>query len=72
MNRVFVVQHEHEAANGCDEVKFIGVYATQEEADKAIERVRLKPGFINHPKGFSVNAYEVGQDHWMDGFFTDH
>ena len=52
------------------EVKFIGVCATQEEADRAVERFKRQPGFKDHPDGFSVDRYEVGKDHWTEGFVT--
>lgn len=51
-------------------MKFIGVCATQEEADRAVERFKRQPGFKDHPDGFSVDRYEVGKDHWTEGFVT--
>ena len=67
--RVFVVQHEHEL-DGCDEVKFIGVYSTKERARAAVDRAKPLSGFRDHPDGFSVDPYEVDMDHWTDGFVT--
>jgi hypothetical protein len=28
------------------------------------------PGFRQHPKGFIIDAYEVGKDHWTEGYVT--
>lgn len=67
---VFLVQHQHELTDGHEDVKFIGVYATQEDAGRAIERVKRQPGFRDSPEGFLVDKYEVGKDHWTEGFVT--
>ena len=67
--RVFVVQHQHDL-DGCDEVKFIGVYSSEDRGWAAVERSRRLPGFCKHPDGFSVDAYEVDKDHWTEGFKT--
>ena len=67
--KVFVVQHEHER-DGSADVKLIGVYATRAEADQARERLSAAEGFRDHPDGFSIDAYELGRDHWTSGFAT--
>ena len=67
--RVFVVQHEHEL-DGCDKVKFIGVYSSDERARAAVDRAKGLSGFRDHPDGFSVDPYEVDMDHWTEGFIT--
>ncbi len=69
MQHVFVVQHEYELADH-DEVKFIGVYATREDAERAVERIKQQPGFRDFPDGFCIDDYEVGKDHWTEGFVT--
>ncbi|GJL93137.1 MAG: hypothetical protein DHS20C04_27960 [Hyphococcus sp.] len=58
----------------------IGVYASHAEALDAIARLKLKPGFAEIPEivlsgqdaaeGFFVDEYEVGKDHWIEGFVT--
>jgi len=69
MPKVFVLQHEYEWCNR-DEVKFIGVYATRDDAQAAVDRLCAQPGFRNWPNGFSVDGYELGVDHWIEGFIT--
>ena len=69
MNSVFVLQHEYEWY-GRDEVCFIGVYATHADAQAAIERLRSQPGFCYWPEGFTIDEYEIGKDHWNDGFIV--
>ena len=69
MNTVFVLQHEYEWCSR-DEEKFIGVYATEDDAQAAINRLRDQPGFRDWPDGFSIDEYEIGADHWTEGFHT--
>jgi hypothetical protein len=65
--RVFVVMHEHDL-DGCDDVKFIGVYSTARRGRAAVARAKGLPGFRDHPGGFSVDAHEVDRTHWPEGF----
>jgi len=69
MTNVFVLQHEHEWC-GRDEVKFLGVYATETDTQKAIARFRKQPGFRDWPDGFTVSRYDLGADQWVEGFVT--
>jgi hypothetical protein len=69
MKTVFVVQHEYEWC-GRDEVKFIGVYVTRSDAEAAVARLRLQPGFRDWPEGFLVEECTLGQDQWAEGFST--
>jgi hypothetical protein len=69
MKTVFVLQHEFEWCSHV-EVKFIGVYATQADAEAAASRLREQPGFRDWPDGFSIDSYEIGVDHWVEGFVT--
>lgn len=69
MKQVFVLQHVHEL-DGAEEVKLIGVYDTEDGARAAMKRASGLPGFADHPDGFSIDGYELGRDHWTDGFRT--
>ncbi|RYD62561.1 MAG: serine kinase [Verrucomicrobiaceae bacterium] len=82
MKSVFVVQHLHTLPDGEDNVKMIGVYATREDAVDAVRRLASQPGFHNLPdvvdydldgdgQGFHVEEYEIGKDHWQEGYVTD-
>ena len=70
MKIVFLVRHTHELSEDVDDEKLIGVYETREDADAAIRRVSSQPGFRHFPDGFSVEEYEIGKDHWTEGFVT--
>lgn len=69
MDAVFVVQHSHEIAD-CEDVKMIGVYRSRSDADAAVSRLVRQPGFREYPSGFSIDEYEIGKDHWVEGFVT--
>lgn len=79
MKSVFVVQHLHTLPHGEDDVKMIGVYATREDAIRATRRLASQPGFRDSPEivdqnstndmqGFHVDEYEIGKDHWLEGY----
>jgi len=69
MTTVFVLQHAYTVGDR-DEVKMIGVYASITDAEVAVERLRDLPGFDQHPDGFHIDAYRIGEDHWREGFAT--
>jgi hypothetical protein len=50
--------------------KLIGVYATENDATSAIDRIKIQPGFCDYLAGFEISRYEIGKDHWVEGYFT--
>jgi hypothetical protein len=70
MTKVYVLQHEHVADDGTEDVKLIGVYSSQDNAQAAIERLRQVPGFSEAPDGFHLDEYQVDMDHWVEGYVT--
>ncbi len=70
MKSVFVLQHSHELDDGSDEVKFIGVYSTRANAEAVVERLVRARGFSDSRDGFHIDAYELDQDHWVEGYTT--
>ncbi|HTU89016.1 MAG TPA: hypothetical protein VMF69_02865 [Gemmataceae bacterium] len=67
---VYVLQHVHALENGFEDVKFIGVYSSKENAREAIVRLSEMPGFSEIPDGFHVDEYEIDKDHWREGYLT--
>ena len=67
---VFLLWHEHKFSSGEDEAKLIGVYATRDDAEAARRHIEHQPGFVGAPDGFTIDRYEVGRDHWAEGYFT--
>src|SRR5687767_1892191 len=67
MASVFIVQHSYEVGDRDDE-KLIGVYVSRSDAEAAIVRLANRPGFREHPSGFHIDEYQIGKDHWVEGF----
>jgi hypothetical protein len=66
---VYLVWHVH--LNGSEEnIKLIGIYVTKEDAEAALSRVKDQPGFRECPEGFEISEFEVGKDHWAEGYMT--
>lgn len=79
---VFLLQHCRADAIHGDDVKVIGVYSSRMEAERAVERIRAQPGFLDHPRiidalvdeeesGFFIDEYLLDKDHWSEGFGLD-
>lgn len=69
LKTVFVLQHTHVSDDGRDaDVKLIGIYRGRDSAEQARDRLRGRPGFIDHPDGFEISEYGLDQDHWTEGF----
>jgi hypothetical protein len=68
MASVFVLQHVHSREDGDEDVKFIGVYSSRDNAMAAMTRLSRLPGFVNAADGFSIDEYHVDQDHWVEGY----
>jgi len=70
MKSVFILWHVRAEPGQEEDPKLIGVYESRSEAARAQERARKQPGFAEHANGFLVDEYEIGKDHWTDGFVT--
>jgi len=81
MKSVFILQHLHTLPGDIDDLKMIGVYLSRVDAVQATERLKIQPGFLDHPKivnfdsesdmqGFHVTEYEIGKEHWPEGYVT--
>lgn len=64
----YVVFHVRETDSGHEDVKIIGVYSSQTNADSAIARISKLPGFVDCKEGFTTDEYPVDEDHWTEGF----
>jgi hypothetical protein len=72
MTKVFILHHVHEIDDGHEEVKLIGVYSTQANAEAAMTSVRDQPGFCDVPEGFSIDEYRLDPTRpgWEEGYVT--
>ena len=65
---VYLLWFVRERLQGPDTELLIGAYATEPDARAAITRLSNKPGFVDHRMGSQIERYELGQDHWTEGF----
>lgn len=70
MSKVYVLQHVHSLADGSEDVKFIGVYSSRDNARAAAVRVGRAPGFSIAPDGFHIDEYQLDTDQWIEGYST--
>lgn len=71
MEKVYLLWHTHPTGANENNEKLIGVYATQEAAMATQRRLLGVSGFSSCPEGFEIVAYEVGMDHWTEGYVTE-
>jgi len=64
---VFILWHVHRIVDE-DDAKLIGVYLSKKDAEAAIGRLAVRPGFRETPDGFHVDEYEIGVDNWIEGY----
>ncbi|MDR2940183.1 MAG: hypothetical protein LBV08_07680 [Clostridiales bacterium] len=72
---VYLLQHsyEYEITEGeiVEETKIIGIYDSKENAECTKNKFKTKKGFNRYSDDcFYIDAYELNQDHWTDGFAT--
>lgn len=66
---VYLIQHCYERGDS-EDVKVIGIFASQSDAETVVERLRKQDGFKDAPDGFSIDSYVIGRCFWSDGFET--
>ncbi len=71
-NTVFVLEHalyiDDNKDNDVEDFKLIGVFATEQQAQAAINQLKSQPGFKEYPNGFHIDAYPLNQINWSSGF----
>ena len=65
MDPLFVLLHNPPETG---KVKVIGIYSSEALAEGALVRTRVLPGFVDQPDCFTVERYELDNDHWPRGF----
>lgn len=71
MDTVYILWHTHPTGANENNEKLIGVYESEQNAMAAQSRLLLMPGFCSYPEGFEINEYQIGKDHWTEGYFTE-
>lgn len=60
---------DHEWYDGVfDYVTHFGIFETEEEAEKVLEKARNRKKFKDHPDGFGIYEEEIGLIGWSEGF----
>jgi hypothetical protein len=59
LTEVFLVHHIRELDDDADEVKFIGVFSTEEKALAAVDVIKNEIGFCDFPNGFEIEPQDV-------------
>ncbi|WP_156874073.1 DUF7336 domain-containing protein [Sphingorhabdus lutea] len=67
---VYLVTHAHELEFYAEHEKIIGIYSTQENAEEAINKLKLKAGFCERIEDFQIEEHIVDEDSWREGFAT--
>lgn len=71
---MYLLYHEYEYGedNEYEEIKLLGIYSSEQEASKAIERYYKLAGFKKYPKEFFIiDDYVVNEDtYWKEGFIN--
>lgn len=71
-NKMYLLYHMYEYGedNEYEEIKLLGIYSSEQEATKAVERYYRLAGFKEYPKEFFIiDDYVVNEDkNWKEGF----
>ena len=70
MRNVYLLEHNHGKPGDLENLKIIGIYASEKKAKMAIKRFERKPGFKKHKHGFHIDKYLIDEDCWASGFVT--
>ena len=69
MEVVFLLQHVH-MIDDIEDVKVIGIYSTQGNAEKALSNLKKVIGFRENPDGFHIGRHVLDKTSWLEGFIT--
>jgi hypothetical protein len=70
LDRVYLLWHIYKLDKHNTSELFIGVFRKRLDAKKAVERLRKKKGFKDHPRGFQIFEHKIGTIGWSEGFVT--
>ncbi len=70
MDVVYGLSYTREYEDREDTELSIGVYASEQDAARAIDCLRDKPGFRDYPEGFEIHPLRLGRTSWESGFVT--
>jgi hypothetical protein len=65
---VSLLYHVLEDSEERESVKLLGIYSSQENAERAVESYKFLPGFVDYPDGFCISDTKVDRSGWDEGF----
>jgi homoserine kinase type II len=68
--KVYILTHARSDDEHRDRAKYVGVYASVEKAEEAVQRLSSKPGFRNWPQGFEIGEDTLDVGHGEEGFIS--
>lgn len=68
LESIFSVSHSYTINRYLDDERFIGVFSSEEEAEKAIEELKKQNGFILNPDDFDISEIDINDLLWKSGF----
>jgi hypothetical protein len=68
MTKVWQLHHVRDTAGGCEDIKQIGLFATEAEAHSIMQEIRVEPGFREFPDGFVISEVLLGHVAFDQGF----
>lgn len=68
MKYVYLLEHTHVYSENEEDTKTVGIYGSEEEAKRAMEKLKEVPGFNRHPQGFNIDRYKIGETFWLEGY----
>ena len=70
MTDIYELWHFRTDELGCDHDTMLGVFSTREKAQQALDFLRDRPAFKNHPDGFEILSGELDSFGMKEGFVT--
>jgi hypothetical protein len=65
---VYLLQHSYEIGE-FEETKIIGIYSSEEIANKVIDEYKTLPGFNECPLDcFTIDKYLIDNNNWEEGY----
>ncbi len=70
LKEVYILHHVRQPGEEEEDVKLLGVFSSEELAQKSIEKYKKMEGFEDFQEGFSIDKYIVDKMEWGEGFIT--
>ncbi|MNR53554.1 hypothetical protein D3C85_1735860 [compost metagenome] len=69
VKEVYCLTHFYDVEDD-EEIRYIGIYTTNERAEEVLSELKLKPGFAEHPEDFNIDRFTLNEREWKEGFIS--